>query len=136
MDCAAFFGMVDDRVEPLRDASRTRAGRQCAVDFLHPRTEARLSDGAAAAFYRSGMVWHERARTIKVELRIPGEHDDRVMAALSSLEVPRVTRSAHRPAPTAGGAVVALVHYGVRCDGATEAELGAVLDAVDEVLGI
>lgn len=57
MDCEAFFETVTARLDGMSDPSRTVSGRQCALDFFHPRTAARLSDsGPIAAFYRSGVV--------------------------------------------------------------------------------
>lgn len=75
-------------------------------------------------------------RTLKVELRIPEAFDDRVMEVLSSLERYQVTRTAHRPAATSSGEFLSLVHYGVKCDDATDADVEAILDAVNAVLAV
>lgn len=137
MDCEGFFATVTSRLDGLSDPSYTTSGRQCALDFFHPRTAARLSDSSpVSAFYRSGVVWFEPTRTLKVEFRIPEQFDDPAMEALSSLERYRVTRRAHRPAARSSGEFLSLVHYGVKCDDATEADVDRILDAVDEVLRI
>lgn len=137
MDCEAFFETVTARLDGMSDPSRTVSGRQCALDFFHPRTAARLSDsGAVAAFYRSGVVWFEPTRTLKVELRIPEAFDEGVTDALASLDGYEVARTAHRPAATASGEFLSLVHYGVKCDDATDADVAAILEAVNAVLAV
>lgn len=137
MDCEAFFQTVTARLDGLSDPSRTVSGRQCALDFFHPRTAARLSDsGPIAAFYRSGVVWFAPTRTLKVELRVPEAFDEGVMDVLASLDGYEVTRTAHRPAATAGGEFLSLAHYGVKCDDATDADVATILDAVNAVLAV
>lgn len=137
MECEEFFALVESRLDGLSDPSRTSTSRQCVLDFFHPRTADRLADsGPVSAFYRSGIVWFEPAHAIKVELRIPETVDDAVMAELSSLEGYQVSRTAHRPAAMSGGEYLRLVHYGVKCDDATETDVNTILDAVAAVLAV
>lgn len=103
----------------------TISGQQCALKFFHPRTAARLSDSKPlSTFYWSGVVWFEPTRSLEVELRIPEEFDDRVMEVFL------------RPAALSSGEFLSLVHYGMKCDGATDVDFDTIINAVKEVLQV
>lgn len=137
MDCEQFFEMVEVRLDGLSDPSRTSTSRQCVIDFFHPRTAASLADSVpVSAFYRSGIVWFVPTRSLKVELRVPETYDDRVLDELSALDRYQVSRTAHRPAAMSSGEYLRLVHYGVTCDDASEADVKTILDAVSAVLSV
>jgi hypothetical protein len=135
MNCAPFFGLVDDVLgERLVRPRRTETGGQCVVDFFHPRTAARLGDASlVTAFNRSGVVWAPPARRLGVQLRIPERDEKRVAEALDAAPY-SAERTDHRGASAPDGEMVMLVHYSVRATDVTDEELRATLAAVAAAL--
>lgn len=137
MDCAAFFAVTgdalgDDWVQPRT----TETGRQCVVDFFHPRTLAALgADGVATAFNRSGVVWAAPASRLGVELRVPLEYDDAVASALAAAPF-RTDRTDHRGVTGPDGTTVSLVHYRIRGTDVSDDDLDRTLAAVATALAV
>jgi hypothetical protein len=136
MDCSDFFEAADAALTAAADPTRTETGGQCVYEFYHPRVVAALgTDGLAARFNRSGVVWAPPARRFAAELRVPDAHDDAVAAALSAAPL-SFERTDHRGVSGPGGDVVTVLHFTTRAADVDADALDATLSAVADALAV
>lgn len=136
MDCQSFFATVEhylgDRCER---PTRLTPGRQCVYEFFHPRIPDALgTDGVAATFNRSGVVWAPPEDRLGVRLRVPESHGDAVSDALAGAPL-SFERTDHRGVVRAGE-VVTVLHYAVSATDVSPEVLEATLSTLADALAV
>jgi len=136
-DAAAFLDAAGAALDEHAVApSRTTAGHQAVYEFYHPLVvDALGTDGVAASFNRSGVVWAPPAGRLAVELRVPAARGDAVAGALAAAPVD-VGRSDHRGVPDTDGEAVTVLHLSGRADGCSREDVVATLAAVADALAV
>jgi len=137
MDCAAFFEAVDERLSGrYADPTQTVVGNQCIVEFYHPRVVERMgSDSLVTRFNRSGLVWAPGGDRLGVKLRVTDAYGEAVTEALAGSPFP-FEESDHRVVSAPDGEMMTIVHYSLRTEVPTDADLTATLDAVADALAV